>query len=666
MNTSPSLLSDRSLHHLVSTSVPENAITGHSSPSRQYLRWGWAAFLMGTLLVAAALPSATLAQIQDQQKIGDGVGGFTGTIEDDDQFGSATASLGDLNGDGQEKLAVGMAKDDDGNSVAGAVWILSLNADGTVSSEQKISNEAGGFEGSLRGGDRFGSAVAPIGDLNDDGVPDLAVGADETDDGGVEQGAVWVLFLNADGTVSGEQKIGNADGGFGGSLSDDDFFGGSVANAGDVDEDGTTDLAVGASGDGGFFGGGNGAVWILFLNADGTVSGEQKINDTSGGFEGTIDSDDFFGSGISSTEDMNGDGVPDLAVGSQRDNDGGEERGAVWILFLNADGTVSSEQKISDTTGDFAGDLDNNDSFGVSVASTGDLNGNGTTELVVGANADDDGGPDNGAIWMLYLNADGTVASEQKISATSGGFGGSLNGDAFGHSVATVGDLDANGVLDLTVGAIFDDGNGSLRGAVWVLFGEQSLLPVEMAGLSAEGSGNAAHLTWQTASETNNAGFEVQRKAGSGTDWQQVGFVESKAEGGTTTKTQSYSFAAKNLSVGTHQFRLKQVDLDGGSALTDPVAVNIQMQEAVALTAPTPNPVSQSATLSFAVKERAKTTLQLYNSLGQQVATLYEGTPQAGEQQSARLDAARLPSGAYFLRLQAGDSATTRQITVVK
>lgn len=630
------------------------------------MRYGWTALSVGLLVAAGMGPPDTYAQVQDQQKIGDGGGGFTGTIEDDDQFGSATASLGDLNGDGREELAVGMAKDDDGNSVSGAVWILSLNADGTVSSEQKISNEAGGFGGSLSGGDRFGSAVAPVGDLNGDGVQDLAVGADETDDGGVEQGAVWILFLNADGTVSSEQKIGNTDGGFEGSLSDSDFFGGSVTNAGDINEDGTADLAIGAFGDGGFFGGGNGAVWILFLNSDGTVSGEQKINDTSGGFEGTIDSGDFFGSGISSTEDMNGDGVPDLAVGSQRDNDGGEERGAVWILFLNADGTVSSEQKISDTTGDFEGVLNDSDSFGVSVESTGDLNGNGITELVVGANADDDGGPDNGAIWMLYLNADGTVANEQKISATSGGFGGSLNGDAFGHSVATIGDLDANGVLDLTVGAVFDDGNGSLRGAVWVLFAEQSLLPVEMAGLTAEGSGNAAHLTWQTASETNNAGFEVQRKGGSGTGWQQVGFVESKAEGGTTTERQSYRYTADDLPVGTHRFRLRQVDLDGTSTLTDPVAVQIQMQEALALEAPAPNPVSGNATLSFAVREQSKTTLQLYNTLGQRVATLYEGTPQAGEQQSVRLDAARLPSGVYFLRLQTGDSARSQRVTVVE
>ena len=73
-----------------------------------------------------------------------------------------------------------------------------------------------------------------------------------------------------------------------------------------------------------------------------------------------------------------------LAVAAKRDDDGGLDRGAVWILFLYADGTVKSHQKISDTQGNFTGTLDDSDLFGESVASLGDLDGDGVGDLAVG------------------------------------------------------------------------------------------------------------------------------------------------------------------------------------------------------------------------------------------------------------------------------------------
>ena len=89
----------------------------------------------------------------------------------------------------------------------------------------------------------------------------------------------------------------------------------------------------------------------------GTVIGYQKISHTEGGFTGGLDPDDNFGSSVASIGDLNGDGVTDLAVGAHTDDDGGEETGAVWVLFLNVDGTVSTHQKISDTEGGFTGVL---------------------------------------------------------------------------------------------------------------------------------------------------------------------------------------------------------------------------------------------------------------------------------------------------------------------
>ena len=401
--------------------------------------------------------------VLSHQKISDTEGGFTGVLDDYDRFGKSMASLGDLDGDGVGDLAVGAWLDDDGGVNRGAVWVLFLNSDGTVKSHQKISDTQGGFTGTLGDHDTFGFSVASLGDLDGDGVGDLAVGAWGDDDGGLYRGAVWVLFLSPDGTVKSHQKISDTEGGFTGALNNLDSFGSSVTSLGDLDGDGVGDLAVGAGGDDDG-GGHRGAVWVLFLEPNGTVKAHQKISDTEGGFNGILDDGDVFGYAVSSLGDLDGDGVGDLAVGAPSDDDGG----AVWVLFLNTDGTVKSHQKISNTEGGFPGP----EPLGASsLASLGDLVGDGVGDLVVGAHGDDDGGLNRGAVWVLFLNTDGTVKFHQKISGTQGGFTGVLDDwDRFGRSVALLGDLDGDSVSDLAVGADGDDDGGNARGAVWVLF----------------------------------------------------------------------------------------------------------------------------------------------------------------------------------------------------
>ena len=123
--------------------------------------------------------------VDSAQKISAMAGNFEGVLDDNDQFGSAAANIGDLNADGVIDLAVGAPLDDDGGTDRGAIWILLMNDDGTVDIEQKISNDEGRLSliDVLDDDDQFGSAVAELGDLNGDGILDIAVGAPLDDDG---------------------------------------------------------------------------------------------------------------------------------------------------------------------------------------------------------------------------------------------------------------------------------------------------------------------------------------------------------------------------------------------------------------------------------------------------------------------------------------------------
>ncbi|MCP3902685.1 MAG: DUF11 domain-containing protein [Planctomycetes bacterium] len=413
-------------------------------------------------------------QVRIYQKISATQGGFGGVLDPLTNFGSSVASIGDVDNDGIDDLAVGQPAAAGG----GAVWIVFLNDDGTVKSEQEIAAGVGGFGGVLDPGDAFGASVAGLGLFDGDGVRDIVVGAPLDDDGATDAGALWVLLLNADGTVKSEQKISAIDGGFGGALVADDRLGAAVTALGDLNSDAVTDLAIGAPG----LAPAPGAVWIVFLNTDGTVANQSEIAPGLGGFTGTPGADEF-GSAVVGIGDVNGDAVFDVAVGAPGDDAG--ERGAVWVLFLMPGGTVIGEQKIGDGAGGFTGALDDGDRFGSSIAWLRDLDGDGRTDLAVGAPGDDDGGADSdrGAAWVLFLDETVLVLDHQKVSRDEGHFGAALNdGDRFGSALTSTADIDGNLVRELVAGAPFDDdgaGPAGDNGAVYVLFAAGVPGPIE-------------------------------------------------------------------------------------------------------------------------------------------------------------------------------------------
>ncbi|NQV24203.1 MAG: FG-GAP repeat protein [Rhodopirellula sp.] len=320
----------------------------------------------------------------------------------------------------------------------------------TVGSLAKIAHQLGGGP-SLVDGNLFGSSVVVLGDLDGDGVPELAVGARSDDTGGTDRGAVHILFMNADGTVKSSTKIADGSGGLAAdTLADDDRFGAGVAVAGDLNGDGVPDLAVTAQI------GATGVIHFLLLNADGSV------------LSATINSDVPTSGSVAGIGDLNGDGVPDIAVGDTKDGTGGFQSGAVHILFLNSDGTTLSTTKIASGVGGGPTLGGNKDYFGTSVAAVGDLDGDGITDLAVGARGTPIGAEDDGSLYILLMNSDGTARESVQITNGTNGGPALADGDAFGTSVAAVGDLDGDGLPDLVVGS--NDAAGVYnRGAAHVL-----------------------------------------------------------------------------------------------------------------------------------------------------------------------------------------------------
>lgn len=382
-------------------------------------------------------------------KIENGSGGLVADLDSGDRFARDHDAVGDVNGDGVIDFVIGARSDDDGGTDAGAVYILFMNKDGSVLSNQKISTLEGGFNDTLNAGNFFGYGVAGIGDYDGDDIPDIAVSAPTA-----PNNSLYIIHLNGDGTVKSYVK-------------NEAIIAQGLSAIGDINDDGKIDLVAcnPGSNDGGRS---RGAIDILFFDdASQVISANTvTISSTQGNFgTGLEDGDEFGGREVAMLGDLDNDGTKEMAVGAFM-SDGG--KGAIWILSLDSTiYNVISKIKITEGLNGFTETLDLEENpngtfgaqFGHAMCAIGDIDGDGISELVTGANQQNEG---NG--YVLYLNADKTVKSYDKISATEGDFDLVLGAeDRFSRSMSYAGDLKGDGSFAVNFGGgVGVGGTGSL------------------------------------------------------------------------------------------------------------------------------------------------------------------------------------------------------------
>ena len=188
-----------------------------------------------------------------------------------------------------------------------------------------------------------------------------------------------------------------------------------------------------------------------------------------------------------------------------------------------------------------------------------------------------------------------------------------------------------------------------------------SQLPVELTRFEAVAEHNRVELVWETASERNNAGFEIQHSWGEA--FYTVGFVPG---GGTIENRRLYSYYLENLSPGRHRFRLNQVDFDGTQTFTQPVESFVALTDRYHMGATYPNPFNPTTQFTLTLARPQEVRVEVYNVLGARVAMLFDGELNAEDIHVFTLDASEFPSGIYLIQVLGEYFKVTRSAMLLK
>ncbi len=187
-------------------------------------------------------------------------------------------------------------------------------------------------------------------------------------------------------------------------------------------------------------------------------------------------------------------------------------------------------------------------------------------------------------------------------------------------------------------------------------------IPVELSSFSAVSERDNVILKWQTATETNNSGFEVQRR--SKNEWQSIGYVKGS---GTTTEYQNYEFRDKSLESGKYWYRLKQIDFDGRYEYSKEIEVEVDIPREYSISQNYPNPFNPTTMIEYSMPEKGNVRIEIYSTTGELMKVLVDGEKEAGYHRVS-FDGSQMPSGTYIYKMTANNGSfnQTKKMTLIK
>jgi hypothetical protein len=245
------------------------------------------------------------------------------------------------------------------------------------------------------------------------------------------------------------------------------------------------------------------------------------------------------------------------------------------------------------------------------------------------------------------------------------------------YNLPTGDTLTLNGLapgFGLPIGPFTGSGTAIIPGTYTAIFPKCFLVmsylnavPVELTSFTGSVMQDGVLLNWTTATELNNQGFEIERATGV-QSWQKIGYVPGF---GTTTEPKTYSYLDGDVTTGTYNYRLKQIDFDGTTAYSDEIEVVVDFTPSnFELSQNYPNPFNPSTTIQFQVPQASDVTVIVYDMLGQAVKSLFAGQVQAGkytiEWDGTNNAGSKLSSGSYIYRMTAGEFVESKEMILLK